>query len=123
MRPGPESGQLEKAIKTSRNTKQSTGQVIAKVRLRGRHAFLGNFIEYGVLPHLIWSQGKESLVINGVAIGKQVEHPGYGARPFFRPAVDAKAAEAVQVVANYLATYLQFGSISAPAVSVDEEEA
>jgi hypothetical protein len=118
------SGALAKSIKTARDTKRNEGYVIAKVRLRGRHAFLGVMMEYGVLPHMIWATGgKESLVINGVPIGKSVQHPGFASRPFFRPAIDAKAEAAVQAVGDYLTHYLKWGTITAPPVSVDLEEA
>jgi HK97 gp10 family phage protein len=117
-------GALARSVKTTRDTKRQTGQIIAKVRLKGRHAFLGKFFEYGVLPHKIWvSGGKESLVINGVAIGRQVWHPGIAPMPWFRPAFDAKSAAAVDVVGDYLRQYLTFGAISVPPVAVEEEAA
>jgi HK97 gp10 family phage protein len=95
------SGKLSRAIKTASGTDPAAGVVTAKVKLRGQHAFLGIFMEYGVLPHLIWaSQGKGSLVINGVAIGKRVQHPGHAAFAFMRPALDAKAGEAVGLSAT-----------------------
>jgi hypothetical protein len=40
-----------------------------------------------------------------------------------RPALDAKAGEAVQAVGDYLTRYLQWGTITAPIISVDLEEA
>lgn len=141
-----ESGGLRRSIKTSRNTKN--GQVVAKVKLKGPHAFLGIFQEYGVAPHLIsveegakptkrkrdgrvvpLSMGtinkmvdRGSLVIGGNFVGKMVQHPGHASRPFMRPALDTKAAEVVSVVGEYLSKYLQFGEITAPVVAVDEEE-
>lgn len=118
------SGALAQAIKSVRGTRNTEGQVVAKVRLKGRHSFLGLFMEHGVLPHQIWVRaGKDSLVINGVAIGKKVWHPGIAPRPFMRPALDTKAGEAVQAVAGYLTRYLSWGSIKAPVVAVDAEEA
>jgi HK97 gp10 family phage protein len=117
------SGALARAIKTTRDTRKGTGQVVARVRLKGRHAFLGRFMEYGVLPHEIWTKGKGSLVISGVAIGKRAWHPGITPRPFMRPALDTKAALAVEVFGDYLKHYLQWGTITAPPVNVDEEEA
>lgn len=115
-------GGLRKAIVTSRG-KLSDGQVVTKVRLRrgrGWHGALGHLMEYGVLPHLIWATGgRETLVINGVAIGKRVLHPGFAPRPFMRPAFDAKAGEAVQAVAGYITKYLRWGTITAPTVIVD----
>jgi HK97 gp10 family phage protein len=118
------SGAMAKAIKTARGTRQNEGYVVAKVRLRGKHAFLGTFMEYGVLPHLIWAAGgKGSLVINGVPIGKRVQHPGLAPHPFMRPALDAKAGEAVQAVGDYLTHYLKWGPITAPTIAVDLEAA
>jgi hypothetical protein len=38
-------------------------------------------------------------VINGVPIGKMARHPGFAPKPFMRPALDAKAGEAMQTVA------------------------
>lgn len=118
------SGKLAAAIKTSRNTSKAGGYVVAKVKLKGPHSFLGNFLEYGVAAHKIWvGGGKDSLVINGVPIGKQVWHPGFGPMPFMRPALDGKAEAAVQAVGDYLTRYLSWGTITAPAIAVDEEEA
>jgi HK97 gp10 family phage protein len=117
------SGAMANSIKTASSLDQNAGQVVVKVRLRGRHAFLGYFMEYGVLPHMIWVKSKMSLVINGVAIGRQVMHPGFAARPFMRPALDAKAQEAVQVVGDYMSRYLTWGTITAPKVEVDVQEA
>jgi HK97 gp10 family phage protein len=115
------SGELADDIKTTRGTGE--GYVYAKIRLSGKHAFLGRFMEYGVAPHQIWARSKESLVINGVPIGKRVWHPGLAPRPFMRPALDARAGEAVQAVADYLTRYLKWGPITAPTVSVDQEAA
>jgi hypothetical protein len=117
------SGLTAEAIKTSRSTNPGEGYVVAKVRLDRRRRFIGYFLEYGVAAHQIWvSGGKGSLVINGVPIGKQVWHPGFAPMPFMRPALDAKAGEAVQAVTNYLTSYLKWGTITAPVVSVDLEE-
>jgi hypothetical protein len=40
------SGAMRQAIKTSRDTRRADGLVIAKVKLKGKHSFLGKFIEY-----------------------------------------------------------------------------
>ena len=118
------SGLTADSIKTARSTSKSEGYVTAKVRLDRSRRFIGYFLEYGVAAHQIWVKGgKGSLVINGVPIGKRVWHPGFAPMPFMRPALDAKAGEAVQAVTSYLTSYLKWGSISAPTVSVDLEEA
>lgn len=118
------SGQMAAGIKTGRRTDRDEGRVVATVKLTGKHRFLGLLIEQGVLPHLIWaSAGKGTLVINGVPIGKQVEHPGHAAFPFMRPALDAGAAGAVAAFGDYLTRYLSWGTIAAPTINADEAEA
>lgn len=117
------SGRTAAAIKTSRNYNPNEGMVVAKVFVDKKRRFIARFLEYGTAAHKIWTQGKGSLVVNGVAIGRQVDHPGTAPMPFFRPAVDAKAQEAVQIVGEYLTRYLKFGAIQAPDVVVDLEEA
>lgn len=115
------SGEMANDIKTARGT--GDGYVYAKVRLSGKHAFLGKFMEYGTAAHMIWVRSKESLVIDGVPIGKHVWNPGVAPHPFMRPALDARAAQAVQAVGDYLVNYLKWGTITAPVVAVDLEEA
>lgn len=116
-----ESGLLRKAIKSSRNTKK--GRVIAKVKLKGPHSYVGLFLEYGVKPHEISVRDAEgSLKIGKQFVGAQVMHPGVTEQPFMRPAFDRKAAEAVNAIGEYIGKYVQFGSISAPTIAVDEEE-
>jgi hypothetical protein len=116
------SGLTEKTIKSARS-KSAEGQVVAKVKLKGKHAFVGYFLEHGVAAHQIWvHSGKESLVVNGVPIGKMARHPGFAPMPFMRPALDARAGDAVQAVVGYLTRYLSWGSISAPIVSADLEK-
>jgi HK97 gp10 family phage protein len=117
------SGAMANAIKSSSSAPNASGQIVARVRLSGKHAFLGRFMEYGVLPHLIFVKGKGSLVIDGVPIGKQVLHPGFAARPFMRPALDSKAQEAVQAFGDYLTRNIKWGTITAPTVQVDMEDA
>lgn len=131
-------GLLRKAIKTTRDTKR--GQVIAKVKIKGKHSYLARFIEYGVAPHLIAATGKgegrvavrkadegRGTITNGVMkIGDDfvsgiIQHPGHAAKPFLRPALDTKAAEAINVIGQYIAQYVKLGTIQAPTISVDEE--
>lgn len=115
------SGALRKAIRTSRDTRD--GRVIAKVRLRGRHAYLGVFMEYGVAPHLIAAGGeKRSLKIDGKFVGKAIEHPGISGKAFMAPAMEIRGADAVRAATDYITRYLQFGTISAPTIAVDDEE-
>ena len=116
-----ESGALDAAIKTTRDTKK--GRVVAKVKVLGEHSYLARFMEYGVLPHVISVRdGEGSLKIGKSFVGAEVMHPGHASRPFLRPAFDSKAAEAVNVIGEYIASYLKFGTIQAPTVSVDGED-
>ncbi len=116
-----QSGKLRKSIRTSRDTKG--GRIVAKVRLKGRHSYLGVFMEYGVAPHLIAAGGSlRSLKIDGKFAGKVVQHPGVAAKAFMGPAVDARGQDAVTAAADYITRYLQFGAISAPTIAVDDEE-
>lgn len=115
-----ESGEMKRSIKSTRNTKK--GQVVAKVKMLGKHSFLGLFMEYGVSPHIITAQPGRVLRIGRNAVGTSVSHPGHAARPFLRPALDAKATEVVQLVTDYMTKYLAFGTIVVPTVTVDVEE-
>ena len=121
LRAPDDEGLLRRAVKTSRNTKN--GQVIAKVKLKGPHAYLGTFMEYGVLPHIISvADGAGAMKIGKNYVSGAVEHPGHASRPFMRPALETRAEEAVNVIGEYIGSYLQFGTITAPTVAVDEEE-
>lgn len=119
-----ESGDMKKAIKSTRKTKK--GQVIARVKMLGKHSFLGHFMEYGVSPHLITAQKGGVLRIGRNRVGKAVKHPGHVARPFMRPALDANAAKVITLVADFIreniANYLKVGKVMVPEVSVDVEE-
>jgi HK97 gp10 family phage protein len=117
-----DTGLLRKAIKTSRNTKR--GRVIAKVKLKGKHSYAGLFLEFGVAAHAITVRDAEgSLKIGKNFVGAEVMHPGFSPKPFLRPSFDLKSKDAVNAVGAYIGKYLQFGSITAPTIAVDEEEA
>lgn len=113
-------GELRDSIKTTRDTKR--GRVTAKVKLRGHHSYLGYFFEYGASPHIISVRdGEGSLKIGNNFVGKEVQHPGVY-QPFMRPALDAKAQEAINVIGEYFAQYIKLGDIQAPTIAVDVEE-
>lgn len=135
------SGKMAKAIKTGSPKVEEGGRVTIKVRLAGPHSFLGKFIESGVAPHLIArtgaGQGRVAVrkafegrgeVEGGVMkIGDDfvsgiIQHPGFAAKPFMRPALDTKAEEAVQAFAGRIRTYLKDKTgFTAPA-QLDEVE-
>jgi HK97 gp10 family phage protein len=121
-----ESGKMAKAIKTGSPRQNPDGTFSISIRLDGEHSFLGLFHEYGVRPHLIASTGKgegrvavrKAFEGNGtinagvMRIGDDfvsgiISHPGHSAHPFMRPALDAKADEAVQAFAAKIRSYLE----------------
>jgi len=139
------SGRAAKSLKVS--SRIDGDLVIAKVKMKGPHSFVGVFLEYGVKPHLISVSDEDrpttmtrrgerkvgigtmnkmvergSLVINGKFVGPYVQHPGHGAFPFMRPALDAKAAEAVNAMGEYIRARLSWGQLQAPAVAVEPDE-
>lgn len=103
------SGETAAAIKTTVSTRG--GQLTAKVRLRGKHAFLGWLLEFGVAPHWIPDvtnarvkqeirSGHKSLTmtIGGSTFEGPIRHPGFpaGKFAFMRPAFDLKTEQAVE---------------------------
>lgn len=126
LRAPKQTGKMAKAIKTGSARQNPDGTFLISIRLDGEHSFLGLFHEYGVSPHLIAATGKgegrvavrkasegTGKVQNGVMkIGNKfvsgiLTHPGHAAHPFMRPALDAKADEAVQAFAAKIRAYLE----------------
>ncbi|MCK0531770.1 HK97-gp10 family putative phage morphogenesis protein [Sphingobium agri] len=137
------SGKLAKAIKTSSPKVEQDGRVTIKVQLKGQHSYLGHFIEYGVRPHFI-SAGDSDLSarkltqkarregsseeggvlkIGDTFVSGVVMHPGIAAKPFLRPALDARADDAVRAFGDRIRTYLKDKSgLTAPAILTEVEE-
>lgn len=125
------SGELARGVKVATATVK--GQARAYVRLRGKAAYIGRFVEYGTAPHIIRAKGAKasirtlnemdargSLVIGGRFVGSVVRHPGAKAKPFLRPALDRKAAAAVNAAGEYIARRLKIGDIQAPTLESDD---
>jgi hypothetical protein len=94
------SGELAKGIKIK--TKTQGTQVIARVVVGGKHGFIGHMLEYtGAAPHLITAQHGNALDIGGTLVA-EIHHPGFQPKPYLRPALDAKAGEAVVATGNYI---------------------
>ncbi|WP_257540650.1 HK97-gp10 family putative phage morphogenesis protein [Sphingobium sp. CFD-1] len=123
-----ESGKMAKAIKTGSPRQNPDGTFSISIRLEGEHSFLGLFHEYGVRPHYIAAgdsdlsarkltqavrrEGSSDVETGALKIGDnfisgQILHPGHAAHPFMRPALDAKADEAVQAFAAKIRSYLE----------------
>lgn len=119
------SGALARSIKTGSARQNEDGSFSVSVRLTGRDAYIGQFIEYGVAPHLIARRGgrqgraglaaakSQGVKVGGVlAIGDEfvsgiISHPGFVAHPFMRPALDLKANEAVAAFAARIRAYIE----------------
>lgn len=91
-------GALKKSIKVS--TRARRGQVTATLKAGGKDAFYAHMVEYGTAPHDIAVKSKKVLVFEDGGKATRARHPGISPKPFMRPAVDDKADEAVQAVAN-----------------------
>lgn len=140
-----ETGQLAKSVKTGSPSINPDGTISVKIRLRGKHSFLGIFHEYGVAPHfiragdsgksprLLTKAAKRGDVLGDVETGHlkigdniitgEVLHPGHAARPFLRPALDNRADDAINAFGQRIASYLKDKTgFTAPAIlEVDEE--
>lgn len=124
-----QSGKMAKSIKTGSPRKNQDGTFSVTVSLKGPHAYIGQFHEYGVRPHFISAgdSGKSARVLTSAArrgdlvgdvetqalkIGDNyitggVMHPGHSAHPFMRPSLDAKADEAIKAFAARVRAYIE----------------
>lgn len=124
------------AIKTKVTAKD--GQVLAKVQVRGKGAYIAPWLEYGTAPHFIsvddsQRQGMSvrrinklekagSLVIGGQHVGSTVYHPGARPHPFLRPALDVKASAAIAAAQGYINSRVKRGGISGSSEPQGEQE-
>lgn len=95
-------GKLRASIRVSTGIRN--GVVNAQVKAGGRKKgdpFYAHFVEFGTKPHEIKPRRFKSLFIAGL-MRKIVQHPGAKAKPFMKPAFDAKAQEAVGAVTDYI---------------------
>jgi len=94
-----DTGEMARGMKVSTNAKKGT--VIAKIKLTGRHAFLGPWLEYGTAAHKIVPKDGGWLFFGGT-FAKGIEHPGIRPRPFMGPALYKQAGPAVVAAAEYM---------------------
>lgn len=122
------SGATARAIKTSSPRANQDGTITVKVQLKGKNAFIGHFLEWGVSPHLI-TAGDSKLSVKTLnrsvrKLGSSVDeatgvlkigqnlvsgavmHPGHAPMPFMRPALDTRANDAVNEFGKRIRTYL-----------------
>ena len=112
------SGELLGSIKIG--TKSKKGQVIASVKVGNKKVWYSHFIEFGTAAHTITA--KKGALSFGGFVGKSVEHTGIRAKPFMRPALDAKSNQAIQEAGNYIAKRLTKEGLNAPSIEVDDFE-
>ena len=114
-----DTGKLAMSVKT--DTKMSYGQAMARVRLKGKHAYLGIWMEHGVVDHVIKAKDGKKLVI-GDHVVSEADHPGVRKRPFMRPAFDTTMKEVINEVGRAITEYVDFGSVTPPLLEVDEDD-
>lgn len=81
-------------------TRSKGGRVTASLKPKGKHAFLGPFIEFGTRAHII--AAKTGFLFFGGFFAKAVAHPGTKPHPHLRPALDSQAQNALIAAGEYL---------------------
>lgn len=114
------SGKLARAIKSSDRIDGTL--VIARIRVKGPHAYVGVFLEQGVLPHEIGAKKKGALSLGPDLVRGRVHHPGFGAMPFMRPALDTKAQEAINAMGEHIRSRLTWDELKAPSFGIADEQ-
>lgn len=96
-------GDLKKSIRTGSNKKRKG--VEAYARAGNKKAYYYRFVEFGTAAHIIKAGKNKQKLVFTARDGKKVEalqvnHPGAKAKPYMRPALDAKAQDAIVAVTN-----------------------
>lgn len=138
------SGRLAKAIRTGSPRVEQNGNVTIRVLVDKSkpHGFLANWIEYGVAAHFInaGDSGISARLLTkksgrlgmgndaetgAIRIGNEfvsgaIYHPGFGAKPFMRTALDMRAEDAVNALGERIRSYLSGKTgFTAPLAQVD----
>ena len=119
-------GGLKASIRTGSNAKK--GGAEAYVRAGGRKnkakssdnsAFYAQFVEFGTAAHMIYPTKQKKLKFKAkdgtTKFANFVLHKGAQAKPFMRPAYDAKSEEAILAVTNRIKQRLTKQGINVPA--------
>lgn len=93
------SGEMAKGLKISAKIKGTV--VVASLQSKGKHGYMAKWVEFGTAAHRISAKDGGALAFSGGLV-QHVDHPGEAARPFMRPAMDARAADAVVAAAEYI---------------------
>lgn len=92
-------GDMRDSIRVS--VRSRNGKVEATIKAGGKKAWYAHLVEFGTAAHLIRPKNRKSLFFASLA-REQVNHPGAKKRPFMRPALDSKAQQSVQTLADYI---------------------
>jgi HK97 gp10 family phage protein len=114
-----QSGELRDGLKVGTNFRNGVAR--AYVKIKGKHAFLAPWIEYGTAAHSIAARNVKYLFFGGAFVNS-VEHPGAKPKPFMRPALESKTQEALQAVGDVVKAKLTKQGIETPDVVVGDEE-
>lgn len=117
-------GDLKQSLRVSTNRKK--GEVSASVKAGNKKAWYYHFVEFGTQPHDITATKAKYLRFiakDGTSVKtKQVHHMGAIEKPFMRPALDKKNAEAIIKAGDYIRSRLEKEGMPVPAqLSVSEE--
>lgn len=103
------SGELRDTIRSGVKPSKKTGKLVGYVKAgpkAGTKRTPGNndgwyvhLVERGTAAHLIRARPPNKMLAIGVV---EVMHPGSRKKPFMRPALDTRAAEAVEVMREYI---------------------
>ncbi len=99
-----ETGELRRSVRVMAGKTRTRTKTAVFVGISGRQGPLAHLIEFGSAAHTIATKNKRVLHdrASGKFFGKVVKHPGTPARPFVRPAADAKASEVIATLAQEL---------------------
>lgn len=92
-------GDMRDSVRVSVRSRK--GKVEATIKAGGKKAWYARLVEFGTAAHLIRPKNRKSLFFAALA-REEVHHPGAGKKPFMRPALDSKAQQAVQTLADYI---------------------
>jgi len=103
------SGDLAKSIRVTTKVKRGTvySLVIAGKHKKPTDPYYAHMVEFGTAAH--WIRPKKlggALFWKGHPLAQGVLHPGAQKKPFMRPAMDGKAQQALEAMADYMAERL-----------------
>lgn len=115
-------GALKKTIRVSSRSKK--GQISGSAKAGSKKVFYASWVEFGTAPHMIVAnkmflrfKAKDGRMVTTYS----VNHTGAIAKPFMRPALDAKAIDAIKATGNYIKARMSKEGLNAPDITVSEE--